>query len=108
MEIRLENWNIEAVTGYKPLTTFYLDFSIADKFGVEAIRDTYNNAFRSWKNNYRYITELVMALNWKCWRWYEVNDDYCKLYKELYEKLNDWCFENLKGEELDYFIDTTD
>lgn len=108
MGIVLENWTIYELTGYKPITTFYTDFSIADKFGVKAIKDTYNLAFEGWKSNFKYITELVMVLNWKCWRWYEVNDEYCQTYKQLYEQLNDWCFDNLKGEELDYFIDTTD
>ena len=108
MEIQLENWNIEAVTGYKPLTTFYLDFSIADKFGLTAIQDTYNRAFEEWKSNYKYITELVMVLNWKCWRWYQVKDEYSRLYSNLYYKLDEWCMDNLKGEELDYYIQTTD
>lgn len=30
----VKTWNIEAMTGYKPRTTFYEDFSIADHFGV--------------------------------------------------------------------------
>lgn len=108
MEIQLENWNIEAVTGYKPLTTFYLDFSIADKFGLTAIQDTFDMAFREYKNNYKYITELVMVLNWKIWRWHKHDDDYAKLYNTLWEKLDEWCMDNLKGEELDYYIQTTD
>lgn len=108
MEIQLENWNIEAVTGYKPLTTFYLDFSIADRFGLTAIQDSYNRAFEEWKSNYEYITELVMVLNWKCWRWYQVKDEYSRLYSNLYYKLDEWCMDNLKGEELDYYIQTTD
>ena len=108
MEIQLENWNIEAVTGYKPLTTFYLDFSIADRFGLTAIQDSYNRAFEEWKSNYKYITELVMVLNWKCWRWYQVKDEYSRLYSNLYYKLDEWCMDNLKGEELDYYIQTTD
>lgn len=108
MEIQLENWNIEAVTGYKPLTTFYLDFSIADKFGLNAIQDTFDTAFREYENNYKYITELVMVLNWKIWRWYKHDDDYAKLYNTLWEKLDEWCMDNLKGEELDYYIQTTD
>ena len=108
MEIQLENWNIEAVTGYKPLTTFYLDFSIADHFGLTAIQDTFDMAFREYENNYKYITELVMVLNWKIWRWYKHDDDYAKLYNTLWEKLDEWCMDNLKGEELDYYIQTTD
>ena len=108
MSILLENWTIEELTGYKPITTFYTDFSIADKFGVNGIKSTYENAFRSWKNNYKYITELVMVLNWKIWRWYKHDDDYAKLYNTLWEKLDEWCMDNLKGEELDYYIQTTD
>lgn len=108
MVIRLENWNIEAVTGYKPLTTFYLDFSIADHFGLTAIQDTYNRAFEVWKSNHKYITELVMVMNWKCWRWYQVKDEYSRLYSNLYYKLDEWCMDNLKGDELDYYIQTTD
>lgn len=31
---------VEAETGYRPFTTFYEDFSIADNFGLDAIGDT--------------------------------------------------------------------
>jgi len=30
--------------GYEPKTTFWTDFSIADMFGVEGVKDTYNRA----------------------------------------------------------------
>lgn len=40
--IKIKAWNIEAMTGYKPRTTFYEDFSIADHFGGPAIRDTFS------------------------------------------------------------------
>lgn len=106
--MRLENWRIEELTGYKPQTTFYTDFSIADKFGVKAIKDTYSNAFNSWKDNVVYVTELCMVLNWKLHRWYNVKDEYAKVYNDLYLKLDEWCMENLKGDDLDYFLSTTD
>lgn len=51
--------------GYETFTTFWEDFSIADVFGTNAIEDTYNRAFNEWRNNYQYLTELVMILNWK-------------------------------------------
>ena len=35
--------------GYKPITTFWDDFSIADRFGISAIKDTYKRAFEEWK-----------------------------------------------------------
>ena len=37
--------------GYELTTTFWQDFSIADCFGVQAIRDTFNRAFEEWKTN---------------------------------------------------------
>lgn len=65
--MKIKDWNIEALTGYKPITTFYTDFSIAEPFGESAIKDTYERAFKIWKSDYKYLTELVMVLNWKCW-----------------------------------------
>lgn len=104
----VENWTIEAETGYKPITTFYTDFSIAEKFGINGIKDTYKRAFAEWKGNYQYVTELVMVLNWKGWRWHEVKAEYAQVYFGLYNELAAWCEDNLKGEELDYYHQTTD
>ena len=104
----LDNWTIEEETGYKPKTTFYTDFSMAVKFGLSAIQNTYTRAFAEWKTNYMYITELAMVLNWKCWRWFQVNDDYSRLYTALFWQLDGWIMDNLKGEELDYYIRITD
>ena len=101
-------WAIEALTGYKPKTTFYMDFSIADGFGAAAIKDTFNRAFEGWKNNTEYLTELVMVLNWKIWEHYERNDYYASIYSELYERANDWAQDNLTGDDLKYFYETTD
>ena len=47
----IKMWNIEAMTGYKPRTTFYEDFSIADQFGTPAVRNTYCRAFNQWQND---------------------------------------------------------
>ena len=104
----IKTWNIEAMTGYKPFTTFYEDFSIADHFGESAIRDTFKRAFAGWKNNHKYLTELVMALNWKIWEHCESNENYARVYNELWEEADGWAMDNLKGEELSYFLRTTD
>lgn len=108
MVIKLEDWRIEEITGYKPITTFYMDFSIADKFGTNAIKETYNRIFQEWRYDYRYITELAMVLNWKIWRWYEKNEEYAKLYNKLWLHLDEWCIDNLKDKELEYYYKTTD
>ena len=93
---------------YEVKTTFFDDFSIADRFGAAAIKNTYKRAFNEWKNNYVYITELCMVLNHKCWMWYDKNETISELYGDLYYKCRDWCLDNLKGEELTYFLETTD
>lgn len=106
--MNIKNWNIEALTGYKPITTFYQDFSIADQFGTNAIKDTFNRAFKEWKDNYKYLTELVMALNWKIYEHYESNDNYARLYDELWRKADGYAIENLKETEAEYYYSTTD
>ena len=101
-------WNIEAMTGYKPKTTFYMDFSIADKFGANAIRDTYKRAFAAWRDNTEYLTELVMVLNWKIFEHYETNHEYAMIYQDLYMDTDQWAQENLQGDDLAYYFKTTD
>lgn len=95
--------------GYKMKSTFWNDFSIADAFGLDAIKDTYKRCFREWKSDYEMITELCIVMNWKCWFWYE-NKNYSLsvIYQDYYYDLRDWCLDNLKGDELKFFIQVTD
>lgn len=104
----IKDWRIKELTGYVPITSFYRDFSIADNFGLSAIKDTYQRAFSEWKSDYKYLTELVLALNWKIWEHNETNPSFAKLYNRLYEEARDWALSHLKGEELKYYIRTTD
>lgn len=110
MEIKLSipRWNIEEMFGYKPITTFWDDFSIADNFGFTAVCDTYNCAFQEWKTDYKYLTELVMVLNWKIWQHYPRNEPLARLYNTLWERADQYAMENLKGDELTYFYQITD
>lgn len=105
----IKTWNIEAITGYKPITTFYEDFSIADRFGYAAVKDTCR---RGWKTaqalGVEYITEFVMVLNWKIWEHYESNEPMARLYNDLWMHYHDWAQDNLKGEDLSYYYRTTD
>ena len=65
MSLKIKTWNIEAMTGYKPKTTFYEDFSIADRFGADAVKDTFRRSLKGLKHNHEYLTELAMAMSWK-------------------------------------------
>ncbi|MCD8285840.1 MAG: hypothetical protein LUD50_01250 [Clostridia bacterium] len=67
----MPRWNIEELTGYRPVTTFWDDFSIAEKYGIRAINDTYRRA-RYWKGSCKMWTELVMVLNHKIWQWHDL------------------------------------
>lgn len=95
-----------AENGYELQTTFWSDFSIADRFGLSAIRDTFNRAFREWKEDYEYLTELV--LNHKIWQYYETRPDIASLYNTLWEEASQYAVENLKDDELSYYYDVTD
>lgn len=94
--------------GYELKTTFWQDFSIADSFGADAIQDTFNRAFREWKNNIIYVTELAMVMSWKSCSWYNKNEQYMILYSDLYHKVDTWCCRHLKGKDLTYYLETTD
>lgn len=95
--------------GYETFTTFWMDFSIADKFGVNAVNDTYKRAFVAWKDNYKYLTELTLILNWKVWQWYEKqNEEMYQVYNNLYIECDQYALKNLKGDELAHFIKVLD
>lgn len=105
---RIAAWPIEGMTGYKPKTTFWEDFSIADVFGGAAVADTFKRAFKEWRNDVVYITELAMVLNWKISQHYERNMALARLYDSLWRKVDEWCCENLHGEDAEYYFQTTD
>lgn len=98
--------------GYKPITTFWMDFSIADKFGPAAIRDTFNRAFAEWKGNYKYLTELVMVLNHKIAYHYNpekgAHNVLAYLYNELWEQADEYASSHLEGDEYAYYYRITD
>ena len=96
-------------TGYVEKTTFGMDFDIADAFGEKAIKNTYERALNEWKNNYKFFTELVMVLNYKCWQWYyRGNQTISKLYSDLYYKADEYANTHLEGDELSYYYRTMD
>lgn len=107
-KMELANWNVEEMVGYKPLTTLYMDFSKVDHLGVKEIRDLYNSTFSKWKNDYKYLTELVMVLNWKIWEHHLRNDSLVSLYNSLWQKTHRYALNHLKGEEIRYYLMTTD
>lgn len=89
-------------------TTFWSDFTIADAFGVDAVRDTYKRACL-WKDDYKMITELSMVLNHKIFEHYQAgNLKFAQVYDELWKDIDSWCIDNLKGDELRFYYEVTD
>lgn len=87
---------------------FWKDFTIADRFGVSAIKDTYERAFEGWKDNVEYYASLVMTLNHKIWEWYEKDEAVAKLYNELWMRADDYGRDNFKGKEAEYYFNFLD
>ena len=98
----------ESAFGYKQITTFYMDFGLAEPFGERAIRDTYKNGLEYAKTDYKVLTEFVMVLNWKIWEHYGHNERLVEIYNDLYEQADRYATAHLKGDELAYFYRTTD
>lgn len=107
--MKVKDWNIQALTGYQPKTTLYMDFSIADHFGILAVKDTYKNAMNeaAWAG-YKFLTELVMVLNWKIWEHHMQNEYLALCYNTLWEKAHAHALNTLKGDQLKYYLEVTD
>lgn len=94
---------------YECQTTFWEDFSIAERFGAEAIRDTYKRARAEWERDRVYGTELGVVLNHKCWYWHgKQNEKLSRLYAELWEEYHNWVLENWKSGDLGYYLRVMD
>lgn len=74
----------------KQETTCFNDFRIAELFGTNAIRETFDNlklSFGEPESNMMYWIELINTVNTLCWLHYKwENKDYSSLYSDLYMK----------------------
>lgn len=95
--------------GYTRKTTFFSDLSIAEWCGAASVRDTYNNVVKSWFNDKVYFTEFVMSLNWKIWEQNaRGNEELARVYDELWKKADTLVMEKWTGDDLSYYLQTTD
>lgn len=104
----LPSFNCE-IQDERVCSTFWQDFTIAERFGANEIRDTFNRAFGEWKSSAKHLTELVMVLNAKCWAWYDAGGErLARLYGDLYGRADAYACENLKGDDAEFFYTITD
>lgn len=87
-------------------TTFFADLYVAYATGgAKAIEDTYKRSMKSYKNNVKYLTELVVSLNHLLWMLHDRVGE-CpstRLLHDLFYKCRNHCLENFKGDDLDFF-----
>ena len=100
---------LNGCSGYETISTFYADLSIADVYGIDAVKDTIKRVKDEWFNDYKMFTEFVLALNHKSWEWNarpEVNgsEEIKKFYIEQYYHFDDYCLDNYKSEALEYYL----
>lgn len=99
----------ESLCGYTQRTTFWDDFTLAEKLGVPDIERTYRNAFNSWKTDVVFITELVLVLNWKMLYMDEKHmTEKSVMYYKCWVELSNWCERHLEAGAYEYFISVTD
>lgn len=66
-------------------TCFASDFAIAERFGMEAVEDTYKRASAEWRSNIQYMVELVAVLNHRCWKYHNIYTKAQELIKQAGE-----------------------
>lgn len=106
--------------GYEEKTTFWRDFSIAELYGKNGIKDTYERAKQDWQDDIEFMTELAMVLNHKLWFWSaqkpnnvsskEEIEALVKLYDNLWSEIDSFIFEHFENdkEAISYYLRVTD
>ena len=94
-------------TGYQMHTDYAQ--RLADAVEDGTLKNRYAELLCEAEKDYRNLTELVMILNWLGWYYNEIRQ-YAKSQEILkwWEDADNYAFDTLKGEELDYFIQTLD
>ena len=92
-------------------TTFHMDFDIAEHFGMKGVKDTFKRAFKEWKKDIEFVTELGIVMNERCWFWYQHGQEkLSKYYAERWCEIKDYVYKAkcFKEEDRNYFFKMTD
>jgi len=102
----MKDWKIEQLTGYKPHTNYYLQFSMAEPYGISAIANVFNNIFSDCKYNTVSVTELAMAVNWKIYEHYDKEKQLAHFYQSIWDQVDNYCKGTLTDSNLRYYQKT--
>lgn len=111
---QLAQANFEAaITSMQPdyniVSTFASDFAIADAFGADAVEDTYERSMAGFSEDVFMLTEMSLVLNWAIWRYWELHEQELSImYDKLWKKLDSYMMSHFTGDELQFYIKTTD
>ena len=75
---------------------------------IKGVKDTYKRVVNSWLTNVVYFTEFVMCLNWKIHQHYQKNPALARAYNDLWVEADKLAYNTYKGEDLGYYLRTTD
>lgn len=75
---------------------------------LSAVSHAVRRAFKEWKTNVEYVTELALVLNHKIWQHYRAHTQLADRYDTLWRQCDVWCADNLKGNALGYYYQTID
>ena len=113
----METW-VKGNLPYKLEYTFANDFAVADWVeGEKGVKETYQNVKKSWLNNYKAFTEVVVSINMLAWahnqlqkQGIEGREPFIKLYSELYHVASNDFYEKYEGntEACQHFFEMTD
>lgn len=53
-------------------------------------------------------THICLNVNWLSWAWAPDNEEMSKAWADQWYRINDYSFKTLKGDDLSYYIKTTD
>ena len=97
--------------------TFCADFAIADWIGEDAVKETFKRVIKSWGNDYKAFTEIVLSINLLSW----ANDQLVKqgmtdrekwveFYTDLYYDAKDEFYAKYDNDDeaTEYFFNMTD
>ena len=107
-KVQLQKLALERQFNYKFKTSFWEEFSISDQYGAQGVVEHYNLVFDQWKDNLKYLTELVLVLNWKIYQWYQVDDTLGMTYDDLWKRTDSFAMDTLRGEDLHYYLSVLD
>ena len=95
----------ELSNGYTLKTNLWADFTIADRFGISRVENTFKRAFDERREYAEYVTELAMVLSWKVTEWGEYDNKELKnLYDKLFQEVDEWCQENMQADDLANYL----